>query len=452
MSGNLNGNGSPATEELDEREKMELALRQKKSLSFLTSVRIAREMIEGGMQGKPGETRLETDPDGFAQDLADFFSFAKGELAEGGDLPLDWKAILKVDPIRATALADLIDAPIPYILKPLIVEGSLTQIQGIQKGGKSAFSLYLALCLATGTWVYPQYFRAPNDEPQEVLYLAWEDPEIMMAKRLSLYAAALPGLSRKFLPDHLTFLFCPDLFVEEVDHELALRAAIAELKPKVIFIDTLSHIHGAEENSSSEMKVPMKRLAQIAKDLKVGIVYLHHTGKGSGDKLAQDKSRGSGAIAAAWHVLIDWGTREKGSNVNPVEIQSKYEQEWRHWAIAYEPQKDDVGDVVAVNWAVEGSGEAQAAPKGPRASTADRTRARLIETFKELHKTSEWVTVALLRDASNLGLDRSGIFRYLKAMCLDGLVEDKKVSKNPKDPLHYRLTPRRGNLEGTLNQ
>jgi len=414
--------------------------RQRKAEEMLASLKILRDMMAGAMNGEPGKSRLEMDPDGVANDLEEFAKFAKANLSLHTG-PMDWKASMRVEPVDASNLVHLVDAPIPYILKPIIVEGSLTQIQGIPKGGKSAFSLLLSLCLASGTWPYPQYLCA--SEPTKVLYLAWEDPDIMMAKRLSLYAQGL-GFDRKFspAPGMLTFLFAPDLFIELGDHEAALRAAIEELKPKVIFIDTLSHVHAKDENSSSEMKIPMKALARVAKECGVGIVYLHHTGKAQKEH-AQDKSRGSGAIAAAWHVLIDWGTREKGSNINPVEIQSKYEHNWKNWNIAYELVKDEFGAEQAVRWMFnDDSGD------DSREGRVDTKRARIIDTMKRLRPSFSdgWMTAQDLVEPCGLGVDSKTIKRYLQPLCEEGIVQFREAhnSKDGKTPNTYRISE--GNL------
>lgn len=418
----------------------EFQKRTAKATRLVTGFSLMQQIIDGSMAGGHGNSRLDSDPDAVARDLIEFVDWLGKDIQDAGG-PLDWKASMRVDPIRAKDLLHLVDAPIPYILKPIIVEGSLTQIQGIPKGGKSAFSLLLSLCLSTGTWPQPQYLNGGAD-PVEVLYLAWEDPEIMMAKRLSLYAVGL-GFERTFTSEHLTFLFAPDLFVERGDHEAALRAAIEELKPKVIFIDTLSHVHACDENSSSEMKMPMKALARVAKEMKVGIVYLHHTGKGSGEKIAQDKSRGSGAIAAAWHVLIDWGIREKGSNVNPVEVQSKYEHNWKNWQIAYELVKDDYGVESAVRWNFnDDSGDAS------REGKVDSRRSRIVETMKRLKPTfpEGWMTAQDLVEPCGLGVDSKTIKRYLQPLCEEGLVQFREGSNSKKGqtPNTYRISE--GNL------
>lgn len=405
--------------------------RVNQTAELLASVRTLKEIIAGGMNGEPGQTRIETDPVGMAADIADFAEFAHKNIAEHAG-PMDWRRKFNAKPMVATELADLIDAPIPYIIKPAVVRGSLTQVQGIQKGGKSAFDLYLALCASTGTWPFPQHLVA--DGPLKCLYIAWEDPAIMMAKRLSLYAVGL-GFDRKFLPENLTFLFGPDIFVEHDDHMLAFKAAIDELKPDIVFIDTLSHVHLCDENAASEMKIPMKHLDRIARECQIGIVYLHHTSKGSSEKIAQDKSRGSGAIAAAWHVLIDWGVREKNSHVNPVEIQSKYEHEWKQLAIAYEPQKDDVGNVVGVKWTIDTPEDEKQSGVG----STERKRNRIIDTIRKLHETSEWVTAQQIANTCNLGLDQKTVQRnHLRKMCEDGILQCK-VPDHPRDPFYYKL-------------
>ena len=359
--------------------------------------------------------------------------------------PIDWRSVFSTLPVKATELAPYIDMEIPYIAKPVLVEGSLTQIQGTPKGGKSSFSLYLSLCLATDTWPFPQHLRSYKPGPVDVLYFAWEDPKIMMAKRLSLYGAGL-GFDRNFLPEHLTFIFAPDVFVERIDHVEALKATIAELKPKVVFIDTLSHVHASDENSASEMKIPMRHLDRIAREMNVAIVYLHHTGKGSADKNGQEKGRGSGAIAAAWHILVDWGVREKGSNVNPIEIQSKYENKWLNWNVAYEEIQDEYDVPQAIKWSIETMDDA-----GSGKEKTDFKRDRILTVLKKLVEDGiadkdGWSTAQQVTDVSNLGLDCKSIKRHLTTMCQEGSVQFKegKATKSGREPNLYRASP--GNL------
>lgn len=353
----------------------------------------------------------------------------------------DWESKFKAKRVKASELLPLIDEPIPYIVKPVIVRSSLTQIQGIPKGGKSAFSLYLSLCCSTGTWPFPQYLASEHG-PLNVLYIAWEDPKIMMAKRLSLYGIGL-GFGKIFLPERLTFLFGPEIFIEREDYAAHLIAAIKELKADVVFIDTLSQVHLCDENEASQMKIPMAGLRRVAEETNAGIVYIHHTVKGNGhDKAIQDKGRGSGSIAAAWHILLDWGQRSNGSNVNPVIFQSKYEHEWKEWAIKYEAQKNEVGNVESVKWIID-SADPNERPKKKR----DIKSEKILETVKKLatQRPERWVTANEVQYACGLDVEQKTVKRYLAEFVEGGIVELKMGlpgQSGRTEPNQYRILER----------
>lgn len=416
-----------------------MSIEEKASLPTDVQLRNLSNCVEGGIQdalkiytnatiphlGK--EPRIYTEPEAVLEDVQDMLDATKATLPNKPK-ESDWQKKMGCKPIKATDLQPLIDEPIPFLVDPLIARGFLTQIQGVPKGGKSAFSIYLALCATTGTWLHPSMMSASG--PLKVLYIAWEDPEIMMAKRLSLYGAGI-GFDRLFMPSNLTFLFAPDLFVDRVDHAQALRDAIEELQVDIVFVDTLSQIHASDENSATEMKLPMRELTAIAKQMDIGIVYIHHTAKGSGinGKTTVDKGRGSGTIGAAWHVLIDWGIREKGSNVNPVEIQTKLGHEWKYWEVEYQVQKDEFGTVQAVVWGLKPKDEAEAVEKLP---STTKKRVVIMNTLKNLSMIQDdgWVTSILVTNACSLGMENRSVKDHLKDLCALGEVISKVAPDN----------------------
>ena len=334
----------------------------------------------------------------------------------------DWRKKLKTKLVDAADLQHLIDKPVPYLIKPLVVEGSLTQIQGIPKGGKSAFALYLSICASENIWPNPEFLSADN--PIQVLYISWEDPDLMMAKRISLYQAGL-GKDRLEMPKNIKFLFAPTLFIDREDHAEALMEAIDEINPRIVVFDTLSHTHSAEnENSATEMRIPMAKMYQVAQAKKVGIVYIHHTAKNSGDRNTQEKSRGSVAIAAAWHVLLDWGVREEGSNVNPIKIQSKYEHRSMEWSISYLTKEDRNNAVCAVEWSIQEKEE-----RVGKESSMERKRRVLKETVVRLTLIKPWVGAHEVTNECNLGLEEKAVRSNLSKLCQDGELRSS-VGKN----------------------
>lgn len=357
---------------------------------------------------------------------------ANPELAEP---KVNWEKILRAKVVNATELAKYVDMPIPYVVKPLVVRGSLTQVQGTPKGGKSAFTLYLSLCAATGTWPDVEYWSGPA-QPLKVCYLAWEDPEIMMGKRIALYNPPL-GFKREFMPKNLNFIFAPSIFIENGDHADAFAAMMDDLKPDIVVVDTLSQIQQADENKAHEMRIPMANLAYIAREKNIGIVYIHHTAKQSNERTAQDKGRGSGAIAAAWHILIDWGVREKNSHVNPVSIISKFEQEWFEWDIDYLAKKEVVGKetvITEVQWVTNERGET---PK--EIPVKEKKERKILETVELLGRSipERWCTAEQVYSSCGLDLDVRSIRRILQ----DLAIKEKLISSRPVEngPFYYRL-------------
>lgn len=332
-----------------------------------------------------------------------------------------WKKTLRTTPVSAASLKDLVDKPIPYLIFPLVVEGSLTQVQGIPKGGKSAFCLYLAACAAQNIWPNPEYISGSRS--LNVLYISWEDPDLMMAKRLSLYQLGM-GKDRLDMPENLIFLFAPTLFLDREDHAEALKEAIAEYKADIVIFDTLSHAHQSDnENDATQLRIPMAKMYQVAQATRAGIIYIHHTAKGSSDRAMQEKARGSTAIAAAWHICLDWGVREKGSDVNPIQIQSKYEHESLEWAISYLKERDDNGKVEAVKWLIQ----AVEQDKQEDESSVEKRRRMVKETVQRINVSKVWTTSKEVTEQANLGVTERAIRRILSKFCQDG--EMKSVLK-----------------------
>ncbi len=277
------------------------------------------------------------------------------------DAPPDWRRTLHASPVPATDLRVLVGQPIPYVVRPILVRGSLTQIQGTQKGGKSAFLNYLSMCASMGLWPNGPHLTAP--EPLNVLYITWEDPRIMMAQKLSLYAKGC-DLEATCFPTNLTYIFRPFFSIEDPGHLEACKRMVSELGTDILIIDTLAHVHGCDENKADEMRLPMANLAALAEDSNIAVAYAHHIAKLSRDRSPQDKSRGSGAISAAWHMLVDWGVREEGSNVNPVQVQSKFLHKFLKWEIEYIHDGTETQEPTYVRWDVRTcESEVQGPPK-----------------------------------------------------------------------------------------
>lgn len=264
--------------------------------------------------------------------------------------PLDFGAITQSDVVPLNKLAYLIDQETEYTIYPICPRGALTMVQGMPKGGKSTFSLWLALCAAIGQWP-SGVFRV--DKPLKVLFIEYEDRPILVVKRASRYLAGA-GMEPKILPDNLYLCDNPTLWLDTQKYEDALKAEIIDERYDLVVLDTLSYVHRAEsENDAAEMKVLTASLKRIVAQTDCSLIFIHHTGKGSKDKAVSEAARGSSVIPACADVILHWGDRGD-TDTTPVSVTSKYDDGFR---CNVEYVRHEGG---AVSWKVELDGAKKA--------------------------------------------------------------------------------------------
>lgn len=145
------------------------------------------------------------------------------------------------DPQTGTALlARAISPPAP-IVDNLVHEGMLL-LGGKSKRGKSWLMLDLALSVATGKPVWGWHF--PVDEPQPVLYLALEDGEARIQKRLR---AIQPDIS---VADGLHLLYDFPLLTHGGIEDL--RYYIETWHFRLVVIDVLARVEPAARGGSEK--------------------------------------------------------------------------------------------------------------------------------------------------------------------------------------------------------
>lgn len=298
----------------------------------LTSLKIAWEMV------------VWPDADE-KEDAYDYFE--RGGTPEGimamAKGPPTFDEIVGAKSTPMSELAHLIDAEIDYAIYPICPKGTLTMIQGMPKGGKSTFSVWLSLCAANGNWPSGVF---EIKRPLNVLFVEYEDRPILVVKRASKYLAGA-GMNPKVLPANLILSDNPTLWLDSPKYEELLKAEIKARQYDIVIIDTLSYIHQAEsENDAADMKVLTASLKRIVADTGCNITFLHHVGKGSKEKSVSEAARGSSVIPACADVILHWGDRGE-SDITPVSITSKYDDGFR-CSVEYLRKEDG-----AVEWRVQ---------------------------------------------------------------------------------------------------
>lgn len=203
--------------------------------------------------------------------------------------------------------------PIDFLVKDWIPRGSVTLLVAEGGTGKTMLAMRLALAVATGDrWLGLETRRGP------VLYLAMEDPESELRRRLW-----------RMLP-HKQASSSSDLFLRRVRRNLHLRSLagkqfqllqqrggqveqsdllaplIEKLRPHNYSVIVMSRLHGSEENSNSVGTTVINAVEKIALSLGATVIVPHHTGKSnaSTQNSGQYSARGASAIADAARVVM----------------------------------------------------------------------------------------------------------------------------------------------------
>ena len=218
------------------------------------------------------------------------------------------KLVRKPHPRRWTAL-ELVTATIPEpecFLEPICARETITLLAGRRSAGKTYFTLHWAGQIALGGrlgWL--------SCKRAKVLYLSQEMSESAIRRRLArLYTTA----QLKELGDRL-IIICREKFTLDTDEGADFLAEIIEqVKPDVVFIDSLRKVKGSyKESDNDEMGELLDRLEyRVAVEKKVNIVLIHHFGKPREDGFAS--ARGASAIEDVCSDIIYLSDPKDGSN------------------------------------------------------------------------------------------------------------------------------------------
>jgi hypothetical protein len=186
-----------------------------------------------------------------------------------------------------------------YVVKGLLAPKDLACIFGAPGAGKSLIAPHIGYQAALGN----APFRL-RTKPGRVFYVAAEDPHGMRGR--------VTGLRMRHgdAPDFVLVEGVSDLLATGSPDLVALRAAIAEQRPSLVFIDTLAmSFPGLEENSADAMG----RVVSIARSLAVhgaAVILIHHDTKAQGAT-----PRGHSLLNGALDVALQLKARDENGIV-----------------------------------------------------------------------------------------------------------------------------------------
>jgi hypothetical protein len=217
--------------------------------------------------------------------------------------------------VRTAADALAPQPPIKYILKPLIIPGSVNVWHGHAGSGKTYCLISLGVCVARNLdWVG---FKV---SPCKVLIIDEESGERRLNWRLG---EVLRG--EECGPDTpISFVSLAAFKMDDGGDAAILQALIEAEGAGLVIIDALADITDGDENSKQDVQPVFNALRKIAEATNAAIVVIHHSGKNG-------EYRGSSAIKGAVDTMV-LVESENGKNVINFTVEKNRDGEPLEWA------------------------------------------------------------------------------------------------------------------------
>lgn len=200
-----------------------------------------------------------------------------------------------------------------WVVENMFARKTINQVSAQPNQGKTWVVLHMAICIAKGEKVFDKF----NTEKQGVMIVNEEDPEELLQDRFKMLLDEPSGI-----PIYLHIENGIMLEDETVD------TLIQEMKDNhcgTIIFDSLSVIHDADENSSTEMNVVFRQMKRFTREGFTVIFTNHHRKKSRGGFKddPQEQTRGSTVINAvpAGHITCE--ERKSGDDVSIIIRQVK---------------------------------------------------------------------------------------------------------------------------------
>jgi len=199
---------------------------------------------------------------------------------------------MKLPTLRAAQLAAPDLGEQSWLIEGLWSAQAVGIIGGEPKCGKTFLALDLAVSVASGT---PCLRHFPTPQAGRVLLFAAEDAPQVIRQRLEGIAQAAQA---EFESLDIHVITAPVLRLDRQEHQQALQATVAYLKPKLLILDPLVRLHAIDENVAAEVVPLLAYLRNLQRYHHTAVALVHHARKGAAQERGGQALRGSSELHA----------------------------------------------------------------------------------------------------------------------------------------------------------
>lgn len=179
-----------------------------------------------------------------------------------------------------------------WLIAGVVGRGVPQIMAGPPKAHKSWVMYSQALAIASGR----DWLGRLKTERGKVLIMSREDDEGEAHRRLFRLAVGA-GVAPEDLRGWLSVNAISRFTFNQQPYVDAMRRTIDRWEPDLIQIDSLSRVHGGDENSTQDMSIVTQTWADLCKEYGVAIMILHHYNKGEGGNMLS-RMRGTSDLGA----------------------------------------------------------------------------------------------------------------------------------------------------------
>lgn len=195
-----------------------------------------------------------------------------------------------------------------WLIEDLWTASSVGWVAGQPKSLKSWTALEIAVSVASGTPCLGRF--KVHDRGKVLIYLA-EDSLAAVRERLDALSKR-HGLAIEDLD--IDVITASSMRLDLGRDQIRLQKTVRALSPRLLILDPLVRIHGADENSSAEISSLLAYLRRLQREFGVSLVVVHHVRKSSAPQHAAGQGlRGSGDLHAWSDVALY--LKRKGEDV-----------------------------------------------------------------------------------------------------------------------------------------
>lgn len=194
-----------------------------------------------------------------------------------------------------------------WILEDVLPAGGLANFYGKPKTGKSFAALGLGLAVSSGQ---PSWLGFDIKQHGPVAYLQIDTPRGEWKSRLRKLNHHGYNISQMAVIDMDMAPYPYNVLLPQ--HQAFLRHTLAQIRPVLVFVDTLREAHEGDENNSTDMKKVVNMLRSLARP--AAMVLLSHSRKDSAHTVVSggdlmDDARGSSYLAGRMDSVVKFSSK-----------------------------------------------------------------------------------------------------------------------------------------------